>query len=360
MRLNKLVSIGILLMLSACDDAADKPEGNKNNFTENKPAPAVGIDFVEEGYEFTTEKEVDYDVRVLKNEDVDSVTVSLNGVKLKGEKGKLNLDSLPLGENTLKTKAYLKNKKVEVQSRSFLKLSSYAPLEYDYKIINTFKHNEKDYTQGLEVIDGIVYEGTGMRGESKLKVWELNTGKVIQEIDLEPSFFGEGITVLKDKIYQLSWQSHTGFVYDKSTLKRVNSFTYPNEGWGLTNDGQYLIMSDGTNVLTYINPQSFEIIKKVQVFDDVSGVYDLNELEYIKGEIYANVYRTDLIVIIDPSTGAVKGRIDFSGILNNVEVKDEVDVFNGIAFDKVTQKIYVTGKWWPALFEVKTKEVKGS
>ncbi len=223
---------------------------------------------------------------------------------------------------------------------------------YTYEIVYAYPHDREAFTQGLVFKDDVLYEGTGLRGLSSLRKTALETGEILQMHQLPNKFFGEGITVIGDKIFQLTWQSKTGFVYNRETFQQLGEFTYPTEGWGLTHDGNHLIMSDGSSTIHFIDPVSFEEIASIQVFDDNGPVNRLNELEYIKGKIYANVWQTDRIVIINPQTGKVTGWIDLKGLLNPDELIQPVDVLNGIAYDATTDQLFVTGKLWPKLFEI--------
>jgi len=224
---------------------------------------------------------------------------------------------------------------------------------YTYRVANTYPHDPNAFTQGLVYEDGLLYEGTGQYGESSVRRVDLETGDVLQLHELPADFFGEGITLYGDEIFQLTWQSNVSFVYDKSTFELLREFNYPTEGWGLTHNGRCLIMSDGTNVIYFRDPESFAEIGRLHVYDNNVPVTRLNELEYVEGEIYANVWQTDRIARISPDTGQVTGWIDLAGLLNTIPVTTTVDVLNGIAYDDQEDRLFVTGKWWPALFEIK-------
>lgn len=223
---------------------------------------------------------------------------------------------------------------------------------YTYKIINVYPHDPNAFTQGLVFDDGFLYEGTGLRGQSSLRKVDLETGNVLQIYELPHQFFGEGITIYENTIIQITWQSRTGFVYDKDTFELLREFTYPTEGWGITHDGAKLIMSDGTSMLHFLDPDTFEEIGSINVHDTDGPVTRLNELEYINGEIYANVWQTDYIVRIHPDTGYVTGWITLEGLLSLKDHTQKVDVLNGIAYDAEHDRLFVTGKWWPHLFEI--------
>lgn len=235
---------------------------------------------------------------------------------------------------------------------------------YTYKVINTYPHDRSAFTEGLVFEDGVLYEGTGLHGYSTLRRVKLETGEILQIRELPPQFFGEGVTIYGNKIIQLTWQSHIGFVYDKYSFKLLQEFNYPGEGWGITHDGKHLIMSDGTETLYFLDTETFEEIGQIEVYANDISVTRINELEYIQGEIYANIWQTERIARIDPLTGQVTGWIDLKGILNPEDRSKTVDVLNGIAYDAKNDRLFVTGKFWPKLFEIEligqgTAESKG-
>ena len=227
---------------------------------------------------------------------------------------------------------------------------------YTYKIINSWPHNRSAFTEGLIFKDGILYESTGRNGSSSLRVVDLLTGGTKNKVNLENQYFGEGIAILNGKIFLLTWQSHKGFIYDQDTLSRLGEFSYEGEGWGLTNDDHFLIMSNGTNAITFLNPETFEIEKVINVYDNDEPLVDLNELEYVKGEIYANIWHSDKIVRIHPGSGKILGWIDLTGLFPIEERQDKEAVLNGIAYDQATDRLFVTGKLWPRLFEIKLEK----
>ncbi len=257
-----------------------------------------------------------------------------------------------VGDINLNISTVLSNGKTETYSVTAKVFSDRAPDEYTYRVINSYPHDPEAYTQGLLVIDGQLYESTGQRGASDLRVADVSTGRPTRKLSLEDRFFGEGLTVFGDQLYQLTWTSNLCLVYDRTTLKQTKTFDYPTEGWGLTTIGNEIVMSDGTDNLYFRDPDTFEVLRQGQVRDDQRPVFKLNELEYIDGLIYANVYPTDEIVMINPSTFAVEGRINLAGILNTNNYNRPLDVLNGIAYDQADRKIYVTGKLWPKLFEI--------
>jgi glutamine cyclotransferase len=225
--------------------------------------------------------------------------------------------------------------------------------EYTYRIIRRFPHDPNAFTQGLACRDGYFYEGTGLDGHSSLRQVRIETGEVIRKVDLAPQFFGEGITPIGDKVVQLTWQSRLGFVYRLSDFHWLRSFSYPGEGWGLTTDGHELFMSDGTPDIRVLDPGTFAEKRRIHVHDGSSSIDELNELEWVEGEIFANIWQTDRIARISPQTGAVVGWIDLAGLLDPAERKGPEAVLNGIAYDRVGKRLFVTGKLWPAIFQIK-------
>jgi glutamine cyclotransferase len=235
-----------------------------------------------------------------------------------------------------------------------------APKKYGYRVVNTYPHDSTAFTQGLEFREGALYEGTGQTGRSSVRKVDLQTGKVIQQIPLQPKYFGEGITVLNRQIVQLTWITHIGFIYDQSTFRVMRDFNYTGEGWGLANDGTQIYMSDGTPDIRILDPTTLEENRRITVRDGAVPVKMLNELEYVRGELYSNVWQTDRIARISLKDGSVAGWIDMTGILSPEErMKAGPDgVLNGIAFDQLGNRLFVTGKLWPKLFEIQVIEKK--
>lgn len=227
------------------------------------------------------------------------------------------------------------------------------PLFYTYEVVAEYPHLRTSYTQGLQFVDGELWEGTGEYGRSQLLRTDLASGKVLQSKRLSKEEFGEGITVLGDKIYQLTWLNGKLHIYDKATLRHLATHTYKGEGWGLTSDGEKLYMSDGTNYIRVLNPETMAQERRFGVTLRGESLQYLNELEWIDGKIWANVYTTDHIVIINPENGVVEGVVNLSGILPEKERDYKTDVLNGIAYDKATKRIFVTGKNWSKLFEIR-------
>ncbi len=234
-----------------------------------------------------------------------------------------------------------------------------APTSYTYAIVNTYPHDRGAFTQGLIAREGVLYESTGLNGRSSLRKVDLETGTVIRKHDLESRHFGEGLTEWGKQLIQITWQTRTGFVYDIDTFTLLRTFEFKGEGWGITHDGKRLILSDGSARLRFLDPQSFAETGFVDVTYQGRALPQLNELEYIKGEVWANVWGTPHVVMIDPASGRVTGQVDFSGLLTAADMQPNIDVFNGIAWDAKNDRLFVTGKLWPKLFEVKLKPSRG-
>ena len=224
---------------------------------------------------------------------------------------------------------------------------------YSYEVVNSWPHDEDAYTQGLVFHDGALFESTGLRGSSSLRRVELKTGKVKKKVELSRAYFAEGITIFQDKIFQVTWQEQKGFIYDLKKFKQAGEFTYEGQGWGLTHDNHFLILSDGTNRIRFLDPVTFQVQRTISVYDNGQPLTEINELEYIKGEIYANIWRSDRIVRIDPTTGKINAWVDMTGLHHVGDGSDSENCLNGIAYDPETDRLFVTGKRWPKVFEIR-------
>ena len=226
---------------------------------------------------------------------------------------------------------------------------------YTYQVVGVWPHDPNAFTQGLVYVKGILLESTGLNGRSSLRKVELQTGRVLQQIRVPSQYFAEGMTVIGDRVFQLTWQSQKGFVYNLSTLELEKEFAYTGEGWGLTTDGRQLILSDGTNRIRFLDPVTFKVVRSISVFHRGEPLPQLNELEWVKDEIYANIWQTHSVARIDPANGNLLGLIDFSGLLAPGDRRANTDVLNGIAYDATGDRLFITGKNWPKLFEVRLK-----
>lgn len=290
---------------------------------------------------------------------IDSVQFSIDSKKIKsnGNNVSIKINDFRLGKHTITAIVFYENK-TKKMTKPFYIMADTPPTIYTYKIINTYPHNKTSYTQGLEFYNGFLYEGTGRKGSSSIKKVLLKTGEILQQQDLDPTYFGEGITILNNKLYQLTWQSGKGFIYDLETFKKEKEFKYTKsrEGWGLTNNGKKLIKTDGTERIWFLNPETLIEEGYIEAYTNKQKVEKLNELEYINDKIYANRWQIPSIMIINPISGKVEGVIDLKGlkeqILTEQKLDDSDEVLNGIAFDKENNRIFVTGKHWSKLYEI--------
>lgn len=265
----------------------------------------------------------------------------------------LESNKFNVGAKELKLVVYKGNAVVFEDSRLMRVLSNIIPIKKKASVMNLYPHNQGHFTQGFEFNGNELYEGTGQNGSSLLAKIDLNSGNPIKEVNLEPAYFGEGITILGNNVYQITWQQQKCFVYNKETLEKINEITYNGEGWGLCNDAKHIIMTDGSERLYFRNPQTFEINRIVEVYDNLGPITSLNELEYIDGKIYANVWQQNYIVVIDPNSGKVLKKIDCSEVV--IKAKGGGEVLNGIAYQPATKKLYLTGKNWSKIAEVVIK-----
>jgi glutamine cyclotransferase len=231
-----------------------------------------------------------------------------------------------------------------------------AAPEYTFAVVRVFPHDPTAYTQGLTYRDGFLYEGTGRNGQSSLRKVRLETGEVIQHVDLGREFFGEGITIIKGRIFQLTWKSGVGFVYDLNSFHLIQKFGYSGEGWGLATDGRKLFLSDGTSEIRILNAETLLETRRIRVHDGATPIDQLNELELVEGQIFANVWHSNRIARISPQTGDVVGWIDLEGLLSPIYRLDPEAVLNGIAYDPLRKRLFVTGKLWPNIFEIRLSQ----
>lgn len=290
-----------------------------------------------------------------KKTDFDSVRFFVNDKRLaySKEKKSLILEGTRLGKQSLKAVFY-KNNDTQIAEKPIEIFSGVTPKLVKFKIINTYPHDIKAYTQGLEFVGDTLYESTGLYGFSSLRKVDYRTGTVLKKIDLDKKYFGEGITVLNDKIYQLTWQEKAGFVYNRKTFAQIGTFSYQNstEGWGLCHDGKTIYKSDGTEKIWTLKEGTLEESGFIQVCTDTRLIESVNELEWVDGKIYANIYRRNAIAIINPENGAVEGVLDLSPLKEQVTQHPELDVLNGIAYHPSGKTLFVTGKNWDKLFEI--------
>lgn len=333
-----------LILAEACGGTADATElfeiqleGNKNEFKQNQ---SVGIA-----------------INNKKDRNIDVIEYSIDGKVLQKNNGKIKLDIESLGSKKLVAKISHDDTSVQV-SKKIKVLSGKAPEIYTYKIINTYPHDDEAYTQGLEFSRDTLYESTGKLGKSSLRKVDYKSGEVLNNIKLDNSVFGEGLTIMNNKIYQLTWQSGIGYVYNLDNFEKIDSFTYGNskEGWGLCNDGEKIFKSDGTEKIWYLDPKTLVETGYVEIVTNKSIFNKANELEYVDGKIYANVYGKESMMIIDAKSGAIEGVINFGGLKKMVgrgkNWDEQNSVLNGVAYHPNKKTFFVTGKNWNKLFEV--------
>lgn len=344
----------IIISFIGCKDSTE--ETSNPNPPKPKEYP-VKFDGLKNGAQFNAGREIPIVITAEVDKLKDSIKVYFNDDLLfsinKKEKieYELSTTNLPLGAHNIKIIAPGNDGKNHGDNRQVVIFASSEPLKRYAKIVASYPHNRTYYTQGLEFDGNDLWEGTGNYGESLIAKVNLKTGEAIQNHKIEDNYFGEGITIIGDKIYQLTYKAGKCFVYDKNTLERINTFTYAGEGWGLTNNDSLLIMSNGSHKIYFINPETFETVREIQAFSNQRDFANLNELEWVKGYIYANIYTTNTIIKIDPKNGQVIETIDCSDIVKDAS-SPNTDVLNGIAYDTLNESFYVTGKLWSKLYKV--------
>lgn len=344
MKIYKLLTTTLLLfVLMSCGSNSNQ----KKNFftiTTNADKGTISID---ETLKLSIENK--------RNYTIDSVVYKLNGKPISD--GYI-LKSHKLGKYPIEALVYYNGNDTQTVTSSITILNNTPPKIYKYNIINQYPHDITSYTQGLEFYNGKLYESTGQYKESKLRQIDYKTGEVVKNINLADAYFGEGLTIMNDKMYQLTWKSNTGFVYDVNTFEKTGSFSYGNskEGWGLTHNDTHTYKSDGSENIWLLNPENLIEEDKIQVYTNKGKITDINEMEWINGKIYANRYQRNGVAIINPENGAVEGVIDFTPLKNKVTQHEKLDVLNGIAYNPDTKTIFVTGKRWDKLFEVEIVE----
>ncbi|NKI32526.1 glutaminyl-peptide cyclotransferase [Croceivirga thetidis] len=338
-RIYNLIFILSLILIS-CGSTADA-----SNF--------FAIELEGKKKEFQKGEKVGVAIKNKKEKTINKVEYELDGQAIVIENGKLTLDSQKLGRKELKAKIYFDDTSTEV-TKSISILATRAPEIYTYEIINEFPHDKRAFTQGLEFYKDTLYESTGRLGKSTLRKVDFKTGEILQKIDLKNDEFGEGLTIINDQIVQLTWQNGLGYVYDLPDLNQTSSFNYgqSKEGWGLCNDGSKIYKSDGTEKIWILDAKTFTEIDYIETVTNKSIFNKANELEYVDGKIYANVWQKPSMMIIDTKSGAIEGVVNFSGLKSKVEQHSEIDVFNGVAYHPERKTFFVTGKNWSKIFEV--------
>ncbi len=341
-----LFSLTVLMTVLGCSDGDKKyfdfdPDKVKDQY---EPAESVALS-----------------IRNADGKSIDSIVYIVNDKKIGSKKGgdpmQFNLKGQKLGYQNLLAKVYFDGSRFEQVEKRIEVISDVTPKMYSYKIVNTYPHDEKAFTQGLEFYRDTLIESTGQKGASYLRKFDYKTGFAYKQVNMEPEFFGEGITVIGGKIFQLTWQDMTGFIYDANTLRQEKTFRYDHkvEGWGMTNNGTHIYFSDGTEKLWILDPATQKIVDYVNVYTGGTKITSINELEWINGKIYGNIWQKDVIAVIDPATGAVHGAVDLSALRKQVS-STNAEVLNGIAYNPKTRTIFVTGKYWDKMFEITVSE----
>lgn len=353
-----LLVIAFAVSCNGSVKSSDKNESAPEVKPKRPAANLVNIENPADGSKYSSGDEISLILSLRGNDTPDSVRVIFDGEPLATLRDsvleyKIDTRSVRLGKIPLKIMAYKGDKRPQVITHFVTILSDIKPELYSYRVISTYPHDKTAYTQGLVYHKGYLYESTGREGRSTLRKVEIETGEILKVHNLDSKFFGEGLVVHEGQLYQLTWRNNVGFVYDIQSFEEIKRVHYTTQGWGLTSNGEELIMSDGTNKLYFFEPEYFTVTSSLEVYDNKSQVWQLNELEYINGEIWANIYTTDRIARIEPSTGKVLAYIDLSGILPASDQHSELAELNGIAWDSDKERIFVTGKNWPRLFEIR-------
>lgn len=349
-----------LLCLYGCGENTEQDKPSEDEIVQPKMTKVTSVEGIINNQKLTIGDTINIKILAENDISIDSVRLTFNGnqqIALGNELVVYTFDLLP-GKQTITVEATSAN---GIEKHSFIieMLSDIVPEEFTYQRVTYYTHDPDAYTQGLFYHDGFLYENTGRKGQSSLRKVELTTGIVLEQSFLSDKYFGEGITLWKDQIIQLTWTANQGFVYALDGFEQLKSFNYSSEGWGITTLEDKLVMSDGEENLHFLDPETLQETHQLKVYDDNGPVKNLNELEYIEGAIYANVYETDEIVTIDPETGKVLTRIDLTDLMN-AQWNRPINVLNGIAYDKSSKRLFVTGKLWPRLYEIRLIEKKPS
>ena len=337
--MNKIATIftlGSLLIFSAC--------GNKYKLQLESPKS------------IQVSEPLKISVKERSGNPIDSVQYFINGTLVENPEA-VDIKHYKLGKQAVSATIYFNGEKKQLNNTIYF-LGKSAPKVYSYEIINEFPHDNEAFTQGFVFHDGYFYESTGQLGGSSLRKVEIETGKVLQKIELDRKYFGEGMTILEDKIYQLTWKKKVGFVYNLESFELERTFNYnqSNEGWGLTHNNERLIKTDGTERMWFLNPETLEEESFIETYTNKRKAEKLNELEFVKGKIYANIWQKNSILIVEPSDGAIEGVVDLSGLQRKAGQEGDNNVLNGIAYDQDNDRLFVTGKNWNKVFEIKLKE----
>lgn len=331
-----ILTLAFLLILNAC--------GNKYQLQLESPK-SIQID-----------KPLKISVKDKKGNPIDSVQYFINGVLIKNHEA-LDIKTYKLGKQVLSAVIYFDGTSKKLNNTIYF-LNDKAPKVFTYEVVNEFPHDDQAFTQGFVYYDGYFYESTGQNGKSSLRKVEIETGKVLQKIDLDRQYFGEGMTIKDGKIYQLTWRKKVGFIYDLESFQLEKSFDYgqSKEGWGLTHNNEYLVKTDGSERMWLLDPQTLKEVSYIETYTNKRKAEKLNELEFVNGKVYANIWQQNSILIVEPSNGAIEGIVSLKGLQAKAGQKGEDNVLNGIAYDQENDRLYVTGKNWNKVFEIKLIE----
>jgi glutamine cyclotransferase len=362
LNLNHLLTFILIIGINSCKYNHSGSSGSETDLRNRKRTYIASIRSPKNDQVFVCGDTIEFKLSFRKNIVPDSIRYYADNIyyttKIKDfEKTSWVSANAKTGRNTVKAVVFYNDSLRENHAVSFTLLSDIIPDVYTYTVINKFPHDNKAFTQGLVYDNGFLYESTGIKGSSSLRKVNIETGVPVVKLDLDPQLFGEGIVIMDDKIYQITYKAQVGFIYDKNTLNMMRRFDYQIfEGWGLTTDGEDIIMSDGSSNLYVIDSEYFTQKDKIEVFNNKGIISNLNELEYINGKIFANVYGDTKIVVIDPETGKVTGELDLKGLMPKGLENSMNTVMNGIAYNYDKNSLYITGKNWPVLYEI---EIKG-
>ncbi len=357
--LKYILALSVILNLNSCKEtnSNNRYSASSSGSSEKKYITAIKTPKNNEVFVCGDTVEIKLSIKK-KNIVIDSVLFFANSLLIQAktsdfESARWISENAGVGKNTVKTVIYYNDSLKESHAVSFILLSDIIPKTYNYKVINKFPHDENAYTQGLAYDDGYIYEGTGKQGQSSLRKVDIKSGIPVKKLDIDQHIFGEGIVIINDNIYQITYKTQVGFIYNKNTLDLIRKFNYQiREGWGLATDGEKIFMSDGSSNIYLIDHEYFTQIGQIEVFDNKGIVSNLNELEYIKGKIFANVYGDTRIVVIDPNTGKVTGELDLKKLMPAGSLDNIDKVLNGIAFNIDNNHLFITGKNWPVLYEI--------
>jgi len=349
MKIYKILKLAVLAVVISSCGTNTKSETNDFSITSNGK-----LDKNSKVYSISKDQTLELNINNPKKHTIDSVVYSYNNAK---SNASIPLGNSKLGLHEATAMVYFNGTSQKI-NQTIQVLNDVAPKIYDFEIVNEYPHDIKSYTQGLEFFNGELYESTGKRRESKLRKVDYKTGEVLKNVDLENRYFGEGLTILNNKIYQLTWQSGKGFVYDVESFEKIKDFNYnqSKEGWGICNDGNTIYKSDGTDKIWTLDPETLEEKEFIETYTNKGKIVGINELEWVNGKIYANRYQLDGVAIINPENGAIEGVIDFRSLKKKVTQHKGLDVLNGLAWNAETNTLFVTGKRWDKLFEVKIIE----